>query len=185
MLSCRSILCLDMSWSWSCHGHGQVLLPLRVPLPGAAHCANHLCRDFHCTDLLSAHLWGLIKPFSGGFPGFFWILRSWDLRFRETPASGRQMAEDYRWWWTSFSASGSSGIYVFLYSVMCGWWVDGVDGDGMMGMLYPVLFRGRKTWCDWWWCVPIMSEDVWSSLEVQVHVYLHHICVPSSLAFSK
>ena len=23
--------------------------------------------------------------------------------------------------------------------------VDGVDGDGMMGMLYPVLFRGRKT----------------------------------------
>jgi len=27
-------------------------------------------------------------------------------------------SEDYRWWWTSFSASGSSGIYVFLYSVM-------------------------------------------------------------------
>ena len=27
--------------------------------------------------------------------------------------------EDYRWWWTSFSASGSSGIYVFLYSIMC------------------------------------------------------------------
>lgn len=26
-------------------------------------------------------------------------------------------AEDHRWWWTSFLASGSSGIYVFLYSV--------------------------------------------------------------------
>ncbi|CAK8987253.1 Transmembrane 9 superfamily member 9 (Endomembrane protein 2) (Transmembrane nine protein 9) (AtTMN9) [Durusdinium trenchii] len=28
-------------------------------------------------------------------------------------------SEDYRWWWTSFSASGCSGIYVFLYSIMC------------------------------------------------------------------
>ena len=27
-------------------------------------------------------------------------------------------SEDYRWWWTSFSASGSSGLYVFLYSIM-------------------------------------------------------------------
>ena len=27
-------------------------------------------------------------------------------------------SEDYRWWWTSFSASGSSGLYVFSYSIM-------------------------------------------------------------------
>ncbi|CAJ1351974.1 unnamed protein product [Effrenium voratum] len=27
-------------------------------------------------------------------------------------------SEDYRWWWTSFCASGSSGLYVFLYSIM-------------------------------------------------------------------
>lgn len=27
-------------------------------------------------------------------------------------------SEDYRWWWTAFSASGSSGVYVFLYSIM-------------------------------------------------------------------
>jgi hypothetical protein len=86
------------------------------------------------------------------------------------------MAEDYRWWWTSFSASGSSGIYVFLYSVMCGWWVDGVDGvdgDGMMGMLYPVLFRGRKTWCDWWWCVPSclkMSEVLWKFKYMYIYI---------------
>ena len=28
-------------------------------------------------------------------------------------------AKDYRWWWTAFAASGSSGLYVFLYSIMC------------------------------------------------------------------
>eukprot|EP00747_Dinoflagellata_sp_TGD_P002288 gnl/TRDRNA2_/TRDRNA2_103607_c1_seq1.p1 gnl/TRDRNA2_/TRDRNA2_103607_c1~~gnl/TRDRNA2_/TRDRNA2_103607_c1_seq1.p1 ORF type:complete len:420 (-),score=84.21 gnl/TRDRNA2_/TRDRNA2_103607_c1_seq1:157-1377(-) len=27
-------------------------------------------------------------------------------------------AEDYRWWWRSFFASGTSGLYVFLYSVL-------------------------------------------------------------------
>ena len=27
--------------------------------------------------------------------------------------------KDYRWWWTAFAASGSSGLYVFLYSIMC------------------------------------------------------------------
>eukprot|EP00405_Crypthecodinium_cohnii_P009670 CAMPEP_0206432620 /NCGR_PEP_ID=MMETSP0324_2-20121206/8067_1 /ASSEMBLY_ACC=CAM_ASM_000836 /TAXON_ID=2866 /ORGANISM="Crypthecodinium cohnii, Strain Seligo" /LENGTH=617 /DNA_ID=CAMNT_0053898771 /DNA_START=45 /DNA_END=1898 /DNA_ORIENTATION=- len=27
-------------------------------------------------------------------------------------------AEDYRWWWTSFFASGSSAVYVFLYSIL-------------------------------------------------------------------
>jgi len=27
-------------------------------------------------------------------------------------------SEDYRWWWTAFAASGSSGLYVFLYSIM-------------------------------------------------------------------
>mmetsp|Transcript_154482 Transcript_154482/g.494122 ORF Transcript_154482/g.494122 Transcript_154482/m.494122 type:complete len:622 (+) Transcript_154482:54-1919(+) len=27
-------------------------------------------------------------------------------------------AEDYTWWWTSFFASGSSALYVFLYSVL-------------------------------------------------------------------
>eukprot|EP00440_Ansanella_granifera_P071815 gb/GFBE01077934.1/.p1 GENE.gb/GFBE01077934.1/~~gb/GFBE01077934.1/.p1 ORF type:complete len:612 (+),score=122.16 gb/GFBE01077934.1/:1-1836(+) len=27
-------------------------------------------------------------------------------------------SEDYRWWWTAFAASGSSALYVFLYSIM-------------------------------------------------------------------
>ena len=47
---------------------------------------------------------------------------------------GASAVEDYRWWWTSFSASGSSGIYVFLYSVMCAWvaGLDGLDGDGFL-----------------------------------------------------
>eukprot|EP01086_Lenisia_limosa_P017925 TRINITY_DN942_c0_g1_i1.p1 TRINITY_DN942_c0_g1~~TRINITY_DN942_c0_g1_i1.p1 ORF type:complete len:635 (+),score=143.10 TRINITY_DN942_c0_g1_i1:114-2018(+) len=27
-------------------------------------------------------------------------------------------AEDYRWWWRSFLSSGSSGIYMFLYSIV-------------------------------------------------------------------
>merc|ERR1711988_328701 len=27
-------------------------------------------------------------------------------------------SEDYTWWWTSFFASGSSAIYVFLYSIL-------------------------------------------------------------------
>jgi len=27
-------------------------------------------------------------------------------------------SEDYRWWWTAFAASGSSGLYVFLYSIV-------------------------------------------------------------------
>merc|ERR1712166_872452 len=27
-------------------------------------------------------------------------------------------SEDYRWWWRSFFASGTSGLYVFLYSVL-------------------------------------------------------------------
>merc|ERR1719188_929795 len=27
-------------------------------------------------------------------------------------------AEDYTWWWTSFFASGSSALYVFLYSIL-------------------------------------------------------------------
>ena len=26
-------------------------------------------------------------------------------------------AEDYRWWWQSFHVSGSSAVYVFMYSV--------------------------------------------------------------------
>jgi len=27
-------------------------------------------------------------------------------------------SEDYRWWWTAFASSGSSAIYVFMYSIM-------------------------------------------------------------------
>merc|ERR1719389_1350522 len=27
-------------------------------------------------------------------------------------------SEDYRWWWRSFFASGSSAVYVFLYSIL-------------------------------------------------------------------
>merc|ERR1711933_704918 len=27
-------------------------------------------------------------------------------------------SEDYTWWWTSFSASGSSALYIFLYSIV-------------------------------------------------------------------
>jgi len=27
-------------------------------------------------------------------------------------------SEDYRWWWTAFFGSGSSGIYVFMYSML-------------------------------------------------------------------
>merc|ERR1712190_617218 len=27
-------------------------------------------------------------------------------------------SEDYSWWWTSFFASGSSAVYVFLYSIL-------------------------------------------------------------------
>merc|ERR1712060_34364 len=27
-------------------------------------------------------------------------------------------SEDYAWWWTSFFASGSSALYVFLYSIL-------------------------------------------------------------------
>merc|ERR1712066_869946 len=27
-------------------------------------------------------------------------------------------SEDYRWWWTAFFSSGSSGLYVFLYSIV-------------------------------------------------------------------
>merc|ERR1712137_1064768 len=27
-------------------------------------------------------------------------------------------AEDYHWWWRSFLTSGSSGLYLFLYSVL-------------------------------------------------------------------
>jgi len=27
-------------------------------------------------------------------------------------------SEDYRWWWTSFFASGSSALYVFLYAIL-------------------------------------------------------------------
>merc|ERR1719389_915142 len=27
-------------------------------------------------------------------------------------------SEDYRWWWRAFFASGSSAVYVFLYSVL-------------------------------------------------------------------
>merc|ERR1719222_1877194 len=27
-------------------------------------------------------------------------------------------SEDYNWWWTSFFASGSSAVYVFLYSIL-------------------------------------------------------------------
>jgi len=30
-------------------------------------------------------------------------------------------SEDYRWWWTSFFASGSSALYVFLYSILYFW----------------------------------------------------------------
>jgi transmembrane 9 superfamily protein 2/4 len=26
--------------------------------------------------------------------------------------------EDYRWWWLSFAVAGSSGVYLFLYSVL-------------------------------------------------------------------
>ena len=54
-------------------GH-QVLLPLRLSLLGAADCAHHLCRDFHCTDLLSAHLGGM-GHMSGGSRGIVGI--SW------------------------------------------------------------------------------------------------------------
>merc|ERR1712048_1120223 len=28
------------------------------------------------------------------------------------------ISEDYQWWWRSFLASGSSAIYVFLYSIL-------------------------------------------------------------------
>jgi len=27
-------------------------------------------------------------------------------------------SEDYKWWWTAFFASGSSGLYVFLYAIV-------------------------------------------------------------------
>merc|ERR1712190_390605 len=27
-------------------------------------------------------------------------------------------SEDYNWWWTSFFASGSSAVYVFMYSIL-------------------------------------------------------------------
>jgi len=30
-------------------------------------------------------------------------------------------SEDYRWWWTAFFGSGSSGLYVFVYSIMYFW----------------------------------------------------------------
>merc|ERR1712187_415249 len=27
-------------------------------------------------------------------------------------------SEDYNWWWPAFASSGSSGVYVFLYSIL-------------------------------------------------------------------
>eukprot|EP00930_Biecheleria_cincta_P087280 TRINITY_DN7652_c0_g1_i1.p1 TRINITY_DN7652_c0_g1~~TRINITY_DN7652_c0_g1_i1.p1 ORF type:complete len:617 (-),score=110.00 TRINITY_DN7652_c0_g1_i1:77-1927(-) len=50
-------------------------------------------------------------------------------------------SEDYRWWWTAFSASGSSALYVFLYSIMyfntrlqISHWVSVVMYFGYMGI---------------------------------------------------
>lgn len=89
---------------------------------------------------LFSSLIGGILPFGAVFTELFFILSSiWQhqvyylfgflfLVFVILVATSAEIAvaftyfqltsEDYRWWWRSFAASGSSAIYVFLYSCL-------------------------------------------------------------------
>merc|ERR1712007_202521 len=56
-------------------------------------------------------------------------------------------SEDYRWWWSSFLSSGTSGIYVFIYSIMYFWSRLQIDRPvsmllyfGYMGILSVMFF---------------------------------------------
>ena len=59
-------------------------------------------------------------------------------------------SEDYHWWWRSFLTSGSTAMYVFIYSMIYFWrlepvlWVTYLLYFGYMFMLSVSIFLGQS-----------------------------------------
>lgn len=74
--------------------------------------------------------------------------------------------EDYRWWWRSVLSTGSTGIFIFVYSVFYYW-----NRSSMSGLVQSTEFFGYSLLTSMVFSLMLGSVSFWASLAFIRYIY--------------
>lgn len=74
--------------------------------------------------------------------------------------------EDYRWWWRSILSTGSTGIFIFVYSLFYYW-----NRSSMSGLVQSMEFFGYSLLTAFVFSLMLGTVSFWASLVFIRYIY--------------